>query len=185
MRHLLPLPSGREAEIRPPTIGDLEVVGVDRDRLARRLTLAVDGVDVRTGPWPVDYVDYSAIVAYVERLLNPTIEQIREVVASRCRIGAELTVATPSGRTATLKIPTVEAYQDATDYGRAGVQGGIRLLRRCLTAIDSMPVSYATLASSWPWDAPETLLLHAELVYLCSESPDARDAREGRVRVVA
>ena len=185
MKHLLPLPSGREATIRQPTIGDLEVVGVDRDKLARRLVLAVDGAELQPGPWPIDYLDYSAVVAYIEALINPDIEAIRAVIASRVRMGAELTVTLASGGRVTLRIPTVEAFQDATDYGRAGVQGGLRLLRRCIVAIDGQPTSYATLASAWPWTAPETLLLHAELVGLCSEPADARAAREGRVRVVA
>lgn len=180
----LPLPSGKTAEVRDVTIGDLEAVGLDWDKLARRTLVSVDGVkDDKNAKWPFKLDDYSAILAWTQGKVNPTAEQVRAVRREPFGDGASLIML--DGRSVVIEVPEVEVWQSATNYGRAGLPGEIRLLRRCITQMDGKPVSYATIASDWPFDAIQTLLLHAELVRVISEPADEREARERRAKGIA
>lgn len=179
--HRLPLPGDGLAVIRPPTAADLEVVGADIDALTARCLREIDGAAVGA-VGKLKFTVYNAVRAYVERLRDPEIADINAVARS-ARCGA-VHVTLPDGRTALIEEPTVDVYHSATNYGRDGLAGGIRLLRRCLREVDGQPVDYATLVKSWPFDCPTTLLLHAELARLCSESAESVRSREGRVVVV-
>jgi hypothetical protein len=180
----LPLPSGKTAEVRDVTIGDLEEVGLDWDKLARRILISVDGVkDDKGGKWPFKLDDYSAMLAWTQGKTNPTAEQVRSV--SREPFGDGASLITLDGRSVVIEIPEVEVWQSATNYGQSGLPGEIRLLRRCITQMDGKPTSYAATVSGWPFDATQTLLLHAELVRVISEPADKREARERRAQGIA
>lgn len=181
--HHLPLPGGGEAVLRSPTIGDLETVGAELHKLVPRCLRSIDGQPVdEAAIRQMRFTDYNAVAAYLQSLRDPTAEDVAHV--GRERRGHEVLVTLPTRATVLLEEPTVEAYHTCTDYGRAGLPGGLRLLRRCIREIDGKPRDYAALSAAWPFSVPETLLLHAELVALCSESADSVRAREGKVRVV-
>lgn len=180
----LPLPSGKSVEVRDVTIGDLEAVGLDWDKLARRTLVSVDGVkDDKGAKWPVRMDDFSALLAWTQGKVNPTAEQVRAVTREPFGDGAAL--VTLDGRSVVIEVPEVEVWQSATNYGRAGLPGEFRLLRRCITQMDGKPIGYASIAAEWPFDAVQTLLLHAELVRVISEPADEREARERRAKGIA
>lgn len=180
---VLPLPSGKAVEVRDVTIGDLEAVGVDWDKLARRVLVSVDGVEVdKAGKWPIRMGDYSALVSWVQKRVNPEPDFMAGLTRTRTPEGLDVEMERIS---VSIAEPDVETWQSATNYGQAGLAGGLRLLRRCITHVGGKAVTYADLAGDrWPFDAPVSLVLHAELVFLLSEPVDKRDEREGRARAV-
>lgn len=179
----LPLPSGKTAEVRDVTIGDLEAVGLDWDKLARRTLISVDGVkDDKAGKWPVRMGDFSALVAWVQKRVEPEPDFMASITRTRTPDGLDVEMERIS---VSIAEPDVETWQSATNYGQAGLSGGLRLLRRCITHVGGKAVTYADLAGDrWPFDAPVSLVLHAQLVFLLSEPVDKRDAREGLARAV-
>ena len=182
--HHLPLPSGAVAQLRAPTAADLEVVGLDLPKLVERCFRGLDDQPLAAGALQrMRFTDYNAVASYLQGIRDPALSDLAEL--QRDRQGHEVVVTLPDGRTVRLDEPQIGVYHAATDYGRAGLPGGLRLLRRCVLEIDGRPASYADLAAAWPFSAPETLILHAELALLCSETAEAVSSREGRVRVVA